>query len=45
MFFQIVFGVIKVVITLELARDFVPISLTNVRQSKLTVASLAKKTF
>ena len=45
MFFEIVFGGIKIAITLELSRDFVPKSLANVRQIKLTVVSFAKRTF
>ena len=36
---------IKIAITLELITDSVPKSLTNVRQSKRTVVSLAKRTF
>ena len=45
MFFQIVFEGIKTVTALEYFAGFVPKSWTNVRQSKLTVASFAKKTF
>ena len=45
MLFQIVFEVIKTVNRLEFVRGFVPKSWTNVSQSKLTVASLAKRTF
>ena len=42
---EIVFASIKIVITPELSRDFVSKSVTNVRQIKLTVVSLAKRTF
>ena len=45
MFFQIVFEGIKIVSALECFRGFVPKSWTNVRQSKLTLISLAKRTF
>ena len=45
MFFQVVFEGIKIVSTLECFRGFVPKCWTNVRQSKLTVVSLAKRTF
>ena len=45
MFSQVVFEGIKIVITLELTWDFIPKSLNNVRQSKLTVVSLAKRAF
>ena len=43
MFSQIVLGNIKTVSMLERVRGFVPKSWTSVRQSKLTVVSLAKK--
>ena len=45
MFFQIVFEGIKIVSALGCFRGFVSNSWTNVRQSKLTAVSLAKKTF
>ena len=43
MFFQIVFEGIKIVSVLEFFRGFVPKIWTNVRQTKLTIVSLAKK--
>ena len=43
--FQIVFEGINIVNTLVCARDFVLKSWTNIRQSNLTVVTLAKRTF
>ena len=44
-FFQIVFEDITIVDTLECVRGFVTKRWTNVKQGKLTVVSLAKRTF
>ena len=44
MFFQIEFKGIKIVSVLECLRCFVPKYWSNVRQSKLTVVSLVKRT-
>ena len=45
MFFQTVFEGFKIISALKCFQGIVPKSCTNARQSKLAVASLAKRTF